>query len=214
MDVLHGTISAQKKEPLFLRVYLFWELHIIRNSFMHLWEICIVRRADLSRCCGSVGRYFLASRCLDGHLSISKSCRQSTTSYINTCECMGYRPNVRAREDRATPQFTCYPTSNAPVPLGSGCDANPPHVRRNVLKRKAAFRRSLSSPVCCVCLFRAPRFWSTELAVTASDDRGIGEIAPGTPEDATVSEEAPARKASWTVSGFASSLLKSCGLML
>lgn len=63
---------------------------------------------------------------------------------------MGCRPNGRAREDRATPQFTCYPTSNAPVPLGSGCDANPPHVRRNVLKRKAAFRSSLSSPVCCV----------------------------------------------------------------
>jgi len=61
------------------------------------------------------------------------------------------------------------------------------------VEAKGFFRRSLSSPVCCVCLFREPRFWSTDLAVTASDDRGIGEIAPGAPEDATVSEE---RKAS------------------
>ncbi len=170
---------------------------------MHLWDMCIVRRADLSRCCGSVGRYFLASWCLDGHLSISKSCRQSTTSYINTCECMGRRPNVRAREDRATPQFTCYPTSNAPVPLGSGRDANPPHVRRNVLKRKAAFRRSLSSPVCCVFVSSPPilehgfgshsKWWQRHWWDRTRNPRGRYRFRP---------------------SGFASSWLKSCGLML
>lgn len=58
---------------------------------------------------------------------------------------------------------------------------------------KAAFGRSLSSPACIVCLFRcwfaSPRFWSTDLAVTASDDRGIGEIAPRTPEDAVFTGE-------------------------
>ncbi len=170
---------------------------------MHLWDMCIVRRAALSRCRGSVGRYFLASWCLDGHLSISKSCRQSTTSYINTCECMGRRPNVRAREDRATPQFTCYPTSNAPVPLGSGRDANPPHVRRNVLKRKAAFRRSLSSPVCCVFVSSPPilehgfgshsKWWQRHWWDRTRNPRGRYRFRP---------------------SGFASSWLKSCGLML
>lgn len=60
---------------------------------------------------------------------------------------MGRRPNVRAGEDKATPQFTCYPTNNATVHLGSGCNAILPRVKRNVLKRKAAFRGSLSSPV-------------------------------------------------------------------
>ncbi|KAI5107250.1 TRAF family member-associated NF-kappa-B activator [Silurus meridionalis] len=39
------------------------------------------------------------------------------------------------------------------------------------------------------CWFASPRFWSTDLAVTASDDRGIGEIAPRTPEDAAFTGE-------------------------
>lgn len=34
---------------------------------------------------------------------------------------------------------------------------------------------------------RAPDFWSRDLAVTASDDRGSGEIAPRTPEEAHIS---------------------------
>lgn len=113
---------------------------------------------------------FRSARWLDGHLSISKSCRQSTTSYINTCEYMGCRPNVRAREERATPQFTCYPTSNATVPLGSGCDAIPPRVRRNVLKRKASSVGlwAVLSAV-CVC-FENPdsgaRIWQSQQVMT------------------------------------------------
>lgn len=122
--------------------YISSPLDILRISILRIVIFVhapvTTRVVTPSRCFRSAGRYFLSSRWLDGHLSISKSCRQSTTSYINTCEYMGCRPNVRAREERATPQFTCYPTSNATVPLGSGCDAIPPRVRRNVLKRKAS----------------------------------------------------------------------------
>lgn len=63
----------------------------------------------------------------------------------------------------------------------------------NVLLLRLPSSRSLSSSACIVCLFRcwfaSPRFWSTDLAVTASDDRGIGEIAPRTPEDAAFTGE-------------------------
>lgn len=66
-------------------------------------------------------------------------------------------------------------------------------VQRKCAVVKAAFGRSLSSPACIVCLFQcwfaSPRFWSSDLAVTASDDRGIGEIAPRTPEDAAFTGE-------------------------
>ncbi|KAK2849949.1 hypothetical protein Q7C36_008732 [Tachysurus vachellii] len=63
----------------------------------------------------------------------------------------------------------------------------------NVLLLRLPSSRSPSSSACIVCLFRcwfaSPRFWSTDLAVTASDDRGIGEIAPRTPEDAAFTGE-------------------------
>ena len=65
-------------------------------------------------------------------------------------------------------------------------------VRLNVLKPSLPVRpKSPSSPApLCVCFgagLRAPDFWSRDLAVTASDDRGSGEIAPGTPEEAHIS---------------------------
>ena len=46
----------------------------------------------------------------------------------------------------------------------------------------------LPSPLCLSqCWSESPDFWSRDLAVTASDDRGSGEIAPGTPEEARIS---------------------------
>lgn len=79
------------------------------------------------------------------------------------------------------------------APRWFSCRVILPSVNGNVLQLKAAFGRAMNSPACIVCLFRcwfaSPRFWSTDLAVTASDDRGIGEIAPRTPEDAAVTGE-------------------------
>lgn len=44
------------------------------------------------------------------------------------------------------------------------------------------------SPLCLFqCWSESPDFWSRDLAVTASDDRGSGEIAPGTPKEAHIS---------------------------
>lgn len=44
------------------------------------------------------------------------------------------------------------------------------------------------SPLCLLrCWSESPDFWSRDLAVTASDDRGSGEIAPGTPKEAHIS---------------------------
>lgn len=45
-----------------------------------------------------------------------------------------------------------------------------------------------TSPLCLLqCWSESPDFQSRDLAVTASDDRGSGEIAPGTPKEARVS---------------------------
>lgn len=47
----------------------------------------------------------------------------------------------------------------------------------------------------CVCAaFERPDFWRPDLAVTASDDRGSGEITPGTPKEALIARETE----SWT----------------
>lgn len=44
------------------------------------------------------------------------------------------------------------------------------------------------SPLCLSrCWSESPDFWSGDLAVTASDDRGSGEIAPRTPKEAHIS---------------------------
>lgn len=44
------------------------------------------------------------------------------------------------------------------------------------------------SPLCLLqCWSESPDFWSRDLAVTASDDRGSGEIAPRTPKEAHIS---------------------------
>lgn len=49
--------------------------------------------------------------------------------------------------------------------------------------------RPLSPPFVFVAVLglRNPDFWSRDLAVTASDDRGSGEIAPRTPKEAHIS---------------------------
>lgn len=54
----------------------------------------------------------------------------------------------------------------------------------------AACAKSQNSPF-PLCLFQrwseSPDFWSRDLAVTASDDRGSGEIAPRTPKEVHIS---------------------------
>lgn len=109
---------------------------------------------------------------------------------------MGRRPNIRAMEDRAIPQFTRYAT-RAQRSLPVQCNA----LLAQCVEAKGGLPKvSEQSSLLCVFVsmpvLRAPRFWSTDLAATASDDRGIGEIAPRTPEDATVSKEAVGKKAS------------------
>ncbi|KAK5921046.1 hypothetical protein CgunFtcFv8_024785 [Champsocephalus gunnari] len=52
----------------------------------------------------------------------------------------------------------------------------------------AKSQNGLPSPLCLSqCWSESPAFWSRDLAVTASDDRGSGEIAPRTPEEAHIS---------------------------
>lgn len=98
---------------------------------------------------------------------------------------------MASRAASITSQLSCHALgSSCSLCRSGGADFC---VRLNVLKPALPRTESQNKPLSplCVCVLQcwseSPDFWSRDLAVTASDDRGSGEIAPGTPEEAHIS---------------------------
>lgn len=104
-------------------------------------------------------------------------CRRELWVSPHSCGAMRQAPRALPVQERWSWFLSPIKRVEAVAALSKVTDNNPPpHCT------------TTTSPLCLLqCWSESPDFRSRDLAVTASDDRGSGEIAPRTPEEARVS---------------------------